>query len=120
MSSLVKKFVTSCTLTFKAFDHEVVMTQNQSTMWNFMTINKRKGKAYAVYCAPRLGSAKALVKVAMKKLPKGARLVVVTSEHTEAEAKQAEQDGYTLITLELLTKYGTEMLEVRQKESAAA
>lgn len=120
MSSLVKKFVTSCTLTFKAFDHEVVMSQNQSTMWNFMAINKRKGKAYAVYCAPKLGSAKALVKVAMKKLPEGARLVVVTSEHNDADRQQAEQEGYTLITLELLTKYGTEMLEVRGRENAAA
>lgn len=85
-----------------------------------MAINKRKGKAYAVYCAPRLGSAKALVKVAMKKLPEGARLVVVTSDHTDAERTQAEQDGYTLVTLELLTKYGTEMLEVRGREKVAA
>lgn len=120
MSSLVKKFVTSCTLTFKAFDHEVVMSQNQSTMWNFMAINKRKEKSYAVYCAPRLGSAKALIKVALKKLPEGARLVVVTADHTEAESAQAEKEGYTLITLDMLTKYGTEMLEVRQRENSKA
>lgn len=81
-----------------------------------MAVNKRKNKSYAVYCAPRLVSAKALVKVAMKKLPEGARLVVVTASHTEQEREQAENDGYTLITLDLLTKYGTEMLEIRQRD----
>ncbi|MBH47701.1 MAG: hypothetical protein CME71_05985 [Halobacteriovorax sp.] len=116
MSSLVKKFVTSCTLTFKAFEHEVIISKNQSNMWNFMAVNKRKDKVYAVYCAPRLASAKALVKVAMKKVPPDARLVVVTSEFTIEEKMQAEQDGYTLVTLSLLSKYGTEMLDLRQRD----
>ena len=85
-----------------------------------MAINKRKGKTYAVYCAPKLASAKALIKVALKKLPEGARLVVVTADHSDKEYEQAEKDGYTLITLQQLTKYGTEMLEIRQREKSVA
>lgn len=114
MSDLTKKFITSCTLTFKAFDHTVVVSKNKSTMWNFTALNKRKGKTYAVYCAPRLGSAKVLIKLALKKVPKDSRLIVVTTEFNEEERIQAEQDGYTLVTLALLSKYGTEMLEAKQ------
>ena len=44
--STLKKFITSCSLTFKAFDHEVNMTQNKATLWNFVAINKRGDKHY--------------------------------------------------------------------------
>lgn len=118
MSNLVKNFITSCTLTFKAFEHEVIISKNQSTMWNFMAVNKRRDKVYAVYCAPKLSSAKALIKVALKKVPADTRLVVVTSSYTNQENEQATKDGYTLVTLSMLSKYGTEMLEIKQKEEA--
>ena len=120
MSNLVKNFITSCTLTFKAFEHEVIISKNQSTMWNFMAVNKRRDKVYAVYCVPRLSSAKALIKVALKKVPKDTRLVVVTSSFTDAEQEAADSDGYSLVTLAMLSKYGTEMLEIKQRESAEA
>lgn len=118
MSNLVKNFITSCTLTFKAFEHEVIISKNQTTMWNFMAVNKRRDKVYAVYCAPRLSSAKALIKVALKKVPADTRLVVVTSSYTDEEYEQANKDGYSLVTLSMLSKYGTEMLEIKQKEEA--
>jgi len=87
-------------------------------MWNFMAVNKRRDKVYAVYCAPRLSSAKALIKVALKKVPADSRLVVVTSSYTDEEYEQANKDGYSLVTLSMLSKYGTEMLEIKQKEEA--
>lgn len=115
--STLKKFITSCSLTFKAFEHEVNMTQNKATLWNFIAVNTKAGKNYAVYCAPKLKNAKSLIKLALKKLPKDTKLVVVTQEYTDDDSKLAEDSGYTIVTLDKLNEYGTEMLEIKQKEA---
>jgi len=118
MSNLVKHFINSCTLTFKAFEHEVIISKNQSAMWNFMALNKRRDKVYAVYCAPQLSSAKSLIKVVLKKVPKDTRLVVVTATFTDTEQEAADKDGFSLVTLDILSKYRMEMLEIKQREEA--
>ena len=118
MSTLLKKFITSCSLTFKAFDHEIVMSQSKSTLWNFTAHHYQNEKNYAVYCAPKINSAKALIKVALKKVPKDTRLVVVTSSYTPEEKVQADREGYALVTLDKLSQYGTEMIEIKEREKA--
>jgi hypothetical protein len=110
-----RKFVTTCTLTFKAFDFDVTMSESKSTLWNFVAYNPNNQKRYAVFCTSKVGKVKGLIKVALKKLPQDHRLVVVVEEHTEDEVNQAEEQGFSLIKLSTLEEYGQEMLEIRSR-----
>ncbi len=113
-----KQFITACTLTFKAFDFDVTMTNNKSTLWNFITYNPNNEKHYCVFCTPSLSKSKGLIKVALKKLPKHHRLVVVTEVLTDDEEKEAREQDYTATELTTLKRYGQEMLEVRNREES--
>lgn len=113
---VLKKFVTTCTVTFKAFDYSVELARSSATVWHFVTVNPKGDKSYAVYCAPRLDKAKSLIKIAMKKL-KGMRLVVVTQAHTEEDLEKSRAEGYALLTLDVLNQYGEEMIEARARET---
>ncbi|MBT3583910.1 MAG: hypothetical protein HN509_03305 [Halobacteriovoraceae bacterium] len=112
------KYITACSLTFKAFNYSVVPIKSKSTLWNFTCANPKGDKHYCVYCVPALVKAANLLKVAIKKLPKAHRLVVVTHEHSDKDLEVAAKIGYTLITLQCLKDYGTKMLEIREKEAA--
>ncbi|MEC7278190.1 MAG: hypothetical protein VXV96_17845 [Bdellovibrionota bacterium] len=112
-----KQFITACTLTFKAFDFDVTMTNGQSTLWNFITYNPNNKKNYAVFCAPSVSKSKALIKVALKKLPGDHRLVVVTESSTTEEESEAANADYCLISLSSLRSYGQEMLEIRNRDN---
>lgn len=108
-----RKFVTKCTLTFKAFDFDVTMSEGKSTLWNFIAFNPNNQKRYAVFCTSKVSKVKGLIKVALKKLPQDHRLVVVVEDHNEEEVKQADEQGFCLVGLGTLDEYGQEMLEIR-------
>lgn len=114
----LRKFITTCTLTFKAFDFDVTMSESKSTLWNFTTFNPNNQKSYAVFCAQALGKVKGLIKVAMKKLPKNHRLVVVVQNHSDDELEEAALLDYCLVSLGTLHEYGQEMLDIREKEAS--
>ena len=65
-----------------------------------------------VYCAPNLAKVKSLIKVALKKLPKGTRLVVVCKEYSDDDYSDALEMGYCLVTMGTLRQYGSQMLEI--------
>lgn len=113
----LRKFITTCTLTFKAFDFDVTMSEGKSSLWNFTTSNVSNDKKYAVFCTSKVSKVKGLIKVAIKKLPKDHRLVVVTESHTSEELDQANEQNFCLVSLETLNQYGQEMLEIRERES---
>lgn len=115
-----KQFITACTLTFKAFDFEVTMTNGKSTLWNFVTYNPNNDKHYCIFCAPSLSKSKGLIKVALKKLPKEHRLVVVTEVLTNEEEESANDLGFSALELSTLRQYGQEMLEIRSREPEMA
>ena len=112
-----RKFITTCTLTFKAFDFDVTMSESKSTLWNFVAFNPNNQKRYAVFCTPAVSKVKGLIKVALKKLPADHRLVVIAEAHSQDEQDAADQLGYCLVSLGTLNEYGQEMLEIREKES---
>ncbi|MBK26993.1 MAG: hypothetical protein CME70_23520 [Halobacteriovorax sp.] len=116
---ILKKFVTTCTVTFKAFDYRCELAKSSATIWNFVATNNSGEKVYAVYCAPRLDKSKSLIKLARKKIKGNMRLVVVTQTHNEEELEISREDGYALVTLESLNKYGEEMIEIRAKEASS-
>jgi hypothetical protein len=111
-----RKFITTCTLTFKAFDFDVTMSEGKSTLWNFIAYNPNNQKRYAVFCTPAVSKVKGLIKVALKKLPADHRLVVVAQTNTDQELKEANELNYCLVSLNTLETYGQEMLEVREVE----
>lgn len=108
-----RKFVTKCTLTFKAFDFDVTMSERKSTLWNFIAFNPNNQKRYAVFCTSKVTKVKGLIKVALKKLPADHRLVVVVEGHTDDEVAQSDEQGFCLVSLSTLVEYGQEMLEIR-------
>lgn len=115
-----KDFITQCTLVFKSFEHDVTVIQSKSSLWQFTTISRRTDKKYAVMVAPTFSKVKSLIKVAKKKLPPETRLVVVTSNFTDAENEMSAKEDFTLITLETLNRYGSQMLEARNRTVVAA
>lgn len=115
-----RKFVTKCTLTFKAFDFDVTMSEGKSTLWNFIAYNPNNQKRYAVFCTNKVSKVKGLIKVALKKLPQDHRLVVVVEGHNDDEVKQADEQGFCLVSLGTLDEYGQEMLEIRGSSNGAS
>lgn len=112
---MLQKYINSCTLTFKAFEHDVNITKNKANLWHFTSISQRQEKKYMVYCAPSLSKVKSLIKVALKKLPKNSRLVVVCQAYDEDEYQESLDLGYCLVTIGTLKEYGSQMLELSAK-----
>ncbi|OIQ20457.1 MAG: hypothetical protein BM556_00515 [Bacteriovorax sp. MedPE-SWde] len=113
----VDQLVTSCSMVFKSYLYDVVISKNKANLWHFTAT--KKDKKYVVYCAPELAKVKGIIKVALKKVPKGSKLVVVCPNHTEDDKKTAEENEYTLITLTKIKDYGTEMLEAKSRDTVA-
>ena len=114
---LIKKFVKSCSLTFKAFEYNCVLVRSSQKIWNFVATDQSGEKVYAVYCAPKLDKAQSLIRLAKNKLEPNMKLVVVTQEHTDVQLKSSKENGYALVSLEVLNKFGEEMIHVRAREA---
>lgn len=110
----IEKYITTCTTTFKMFDHEVIISKNKANLWHFTA--KNGDKKYLVYCAPQLSKVKSIIKIALKKVPQGSRLVVICNTYTSEEEQAATDLEYALMDIHTLQKYGTEMLEAKSSE----
>lgn len=108
-----RSFILKCTMCFKIFDYQVKMTESKSSLWNFITTSPVSNKKYAVFCTPNISKAKGLVKVALKKLPKEHRLIVITLQHTEEDLKLAQEQDYGLIAFEELNDFGQQMVGIK-------
>lgn len=117
---MLQKYINSCTLTFKAFDHEVNISRNKANLWHFTSVSHRQEKKYMVYCAPNLQKVKSLIKIAMKKLPKGTRLVVVCKDYSEEDLVESQEMGYCLVTIGTLRQFGSKMLEITTESGPLA
>ena len=113
--NIIKTFITNCAGTFKAFDYKCELSKSKGTIWNFVAKNPEGDKVYAVFCAPKHDSSKSLIKLAIKKLS-NMRLVVVTHKHTDEQLQTSREEGYALVTLEVLNKFGEEMIDLRSTE----
>lgn len=117
---IMKKFIASCTITFKAFEYSCDLAKSSASIWNFVATNQSGEKVYAVYCAPKLDKAHSLIRLAKKKLKPNMKLVVVTESHTEEELENSRGEGYALVSLGVLNKFGEEMIHVRAREAEQA
>lgn len=114
----LEKFVTTCTLTFKAFDHDVHISRNKANLWHFTSTSPRSEKKYMVYCTEDITKVRSLIKIATNKVPKGCRLVVVTMQITDEDLNEAEIHGYTVVSHQELKQYGAQMLEAKAQSAA--
>ncbi len=101
---------------FKVFDYQVKMTESKSSLWNFVTTNPKTDKKYVVFCTPSATKVKGLIKVALKKLPKEHRLVVVAIDFNDEELKAAQENDYCLVTYNSLNDFGQQMLDIKNQD----
>ena len=111
-----RSFILKCSMCFKVFDYQVKMTEGKSSLWNFVTINPKGNKKYAVFCAPNATKVKGLIKVAQKKLPHEHRLVVVVAQHNDEELQLAEDNDFCLVSIDSLNEFGQQMLEIKNRD----
>lgn len=112
----IDKFISACTLTFKAFDYDVKMTRIESSFWNFLVNHSKTKKQYAVFCAPNLDESNAYIDMALTILPKNTRLVVITHSMSDAEKRKADELGHALVTLQDIKWYGNEVINAKERE----
>jgi hypothetical protein len=112
---MIKTFIANSAGIFKAFNYRCELSKSQATIWNFVAKNQEGDKVYAVFCAPKLDSSKSLIKLAAENVS-NMRLVVVTHKHTDEQLESSREDGYALVTLEVLNKFGAEMINLRSDE----
>lgn len=116
----LKKFVTTCTVTFKTFNFAIVMSKAKTNLWHFSASNPDGDKNYVVMCIPKLTNGKSLIKVALKKVPEQKKLVVICDKYSDSDLKEAQVGGYSLVTLKDINRYGEEMLEILERDSFSA
>ncbi|EQC47853.1 hypothetical protein M899_2144 [Bacteriovorax sp. BSW11_IV] len=114
----IKDFIDSCSLVFKTYQYDVNLSKNRTTLWHFSA--RKSEKKYMIYCAPQYAKTKGIVKIALKKIPKGSRLVVVCSRYGATEKMEADTMGYSLIDYNTLEKYGLEMIDAKARLTEAA
>ena len=116
----LKSLITTSSLTFKAFDYEVMMSKNKTNLWHFSASNRGGDKKYIVYCTPEFSKVRRLIQIALKKCPKDSRLVVICDGHDETDWLEAQAEGFSLIDLKTLKEYGTAMIDAKGRETKAA
>jgi len=89
------------------------MTNSKSSLWNFITISPKSNKSYAVFCTGDISKSNNLIKVALKKLPKDHRLIVVTHNPSEEDFKHAEEREYGLIAFDDLNNISEQMVGIK-------
>lgn len=111
----VKKYLSVSSLTFKAFGYELALTPGKGTVWHFRATNPSRTKHYVILLAPKINQSKMLIKIGLKKLPDEHRLVVVTSDYTTEEYTEAENQGYTITTIDTLDSFAKEMIQIQSR-----
>lgn len=111
----VDQLITSCSMVFKSYLYEVVISKNKANLWHFTA--SKKDKKFVVYCTPDITKVRGIIKVALKKIPGDSKLVVICSGYENEDLKQATEFNYTLITLETIKQYGADMIDARTRDT---
>ena len=115
---IIKGFITQCTLVFKSFDYNVVESKNKQNLWHFSVTKDEK--KYVVYCTNSLDKVQGIIKIALKKIPEGTRLVVICNDFTDEDRTKAEANKYTITSLGTIKQYGVDMLDAKQRAQKLA
>ena len=113
----LNQMINAATITFKAFDYSVNPNSDRSQLWHFETHNQSKSKRYVVHCTLDINDVgDAILSILMKKTPPKHRLVIICRRKvTEEEVDEANTNGYALVGLNVLKKFGAEMIDLQNK-----
>ncbi len=112
----LKSIITASSITFKAFNYDVMMSKNKSNLWHFSAVSPAGGKKYIIYCTPEFQKVRRLIQIALKKCPGDSKLVVISGDHSKTDWLEAQAEGFALIDLKTLKEYGTAVIEAKQRE----
>ena len=112
----LKSIITASSITFKAFDYDVIMSKNKTNLWHFSAISPQEGKKFIIYCTPEFSKVRRLIQIALKKCPADSKLVVVSASHNQTDWLEAQADGFALVDLGTLKEYGTAVIEAKERE----
>jgi hypothetical protein len=114
-----QQYLKALTKTFEAFSYTCSVPKGVGCTWEMVAKNFSGEKEYAMVFAPRVDGHRNNIRIAQKKVAEGTRIVVVTEEEIKAEEiAKSEEDGYTLVTLDIMERYGVEMLETLEREKS--
>lgn len=116
----LKSLITTSSITFKAFDYEVIMSKNKTNLWHFSANGPGSEKKYIIYCTPEFSKVRRLIQIALKKCPADSKLVVVCPEHDRTEWLEAQAEGFSLIDIKTLKEYGTAVIDAKEREKKVA
>ncbi len=118
MATSLKRFISVSSMTFKAFDHNVIMSSSRKILWHFTSQSERTNKKYAVFCVPNLTQAGSLISAALNQASNdNLRLVVVSINVNEIDIEISHERNYCVVSLKELQKFGEDMLRARARES---
>ncbi len=112
---IIKGFITQCTMVFKSYEYHVEESKNKANLWHFSVA--KDDKKYVVYCTNSLSKVQGIIKIALKKLPQGTKLVVICDEFSPEDQTKAQSSDYTITKLDTIKRYGIDMLEAKQREA---
>lgn len=111
----VEQLITSCSMVFKSYLYDVVISKNKANLWHFTAA--KKDKKFVVYCTADITKVRGIIKVALKKIPSDSRLVVICSEYETEDYNQSVEGNYSLVTLAMIRQYGADMINARTNEA---
>lgn len=111
----VEQLITSCSMVFKSYLYDVVISKNKANLWHFTAAKKEK--KFVVYCTADITKVRGIIKVALKKIPADSKLVVICSEYENEDFKQSIEGNYSLVTLSMIRQYGADMISAQTKNS---
>lgn len=112
-----QKYIKELTATFEAFEYSLQIPKNLGCTWELVATNLSGQRNYAVIFAPRIDGQRNNIRITQKKVDDSTRVVVVTEEElNQVEIKKSEEDGYALVTLAEMNRFGLEMVEARLRD----
>ncbi len=100
----LKNIINKSIETFQTFSYEI-KNSNNGDIHNFIAINTKSGKQYAIYCVIDESIAKSLIMLAEKKIPNKSRLVVICGTSSERQ----EYSKYNVIPISAMVQFKQDM-----------
>ncbi len=112
-----QKYIQELTTAFEAFEYSLKIPKSLGCTWELVATNISGQKNYAVIFAPRIDEQRNNIRITQKKVDDSTRVVVVTEEEINSiEMDKSTEEGYALVSLEEMNRFGVEMLEAKLRD----
>ena len=112
-----QNYINQLTKTFEAFEYSCNIPKSLGCTWEMVATNINGQKSFALIFAPRIDGQRNNIRITQKKVEDGTRVVVITEEElNQDEILKSEEDGYALVTLSEMCRFGLEMMAARARD----